>query len=68
MTEEYKELDPIQRAMKKYYEKNKEKIIQRTVERNRLNANDERVKEQRRIWNRNYKEKKRLLRQQNNVE
>jgi len=51
MEQPKKELDAIQRAMRKYYEKNKDKIIQYTIERNRLKAGDEKTKEQRRRWN-----------------
>jgi len=64
MEQPQKELDAIQRAMRKYYEKNRDKIIQYTIERNRLKAGDEKTKEQRRRWNKTYKEKKRLERQQ----
>ena len=63
MEQPQKELDAIQRAMRKYYEKNRDKIIQYTIERNRLKAGDEKTKEQRRRWNKTYKEKKRLERQ-----
>ena len=58
MEQPQKELDAIQRAMRKYYEKNRGKIIQYTIERNRLKAGDEKTKEQRRRWNKTYKEKR----------
>ena len=64
MEQPQKDVDAIQRAMRKDYEKNRDKIIQYTIERNRLKAGDEKTKEQRRRWNKTYKEKKRLQRQQ----